>query len=266
MKQQLQSNYISYATNYHRDEPPAPEPAGFWLRVVAYYFDSIIVGCMLMAITGAVLAVAIHSGVSWLDIGRLAGNPKALFSSVIAPVRVFFVGMILLSLVLPVVYGTLFECSAMQGTPGKFLLGLKVTNYSESRLSFEEALKRNILKYKWLLGSAGLSILGIVSFSLPGGILVALLFMIIATLLPLGMLIDQGAAAFTTHKQTLYDKSADCLVDKKPEVSDLRRLVLCCIAVLLFVVITLCSSHESSRNRHTGWHTTSSWQVSGYRR
>lgn len=47
---------------------------------------------------------------------------------------------------LPVLYGTIFEATPLQATPGKRLLGLKVTDGTGNRISVLRALGRNVLE------------------------------------------------------------------------------------------------------------------------
>lgn len=124
--------------------------AGFWARVAALIVDNAIV-----TIFGVVLVVG----------ASFAGDAAAL---------VAMVACVLAALL----YWPLLECSALQATVGKQLLGMQVTDLEGGRLSFVRALLRNLAK---------------IASSIPFGI---------------GFLL----AGFTARKQALHDMIASCLV------------------------------------------------------
>lgn len=51
------------------------------------------------------------------------------------------------ALAVVVLYHPVFESSAVQTTPGKFLMGMKVVNETQGRLSFSRALVRHLMAY-----------------------------------------------------------------------------------------------------------------------
>lgn len=48
--------------------------------------------------------------------------------------------------ILGILYRALFECSKLQGTPGKAIVGIKVVNNNFKRISLLKALLRNLVK------------------------------------------------------------------------------------------------------------------------
>ncbi len=145
----------------------SPKYAGFWLRVLAYIIDSILgvllmltVGFLVGAMIGFIIAVV---GGSEEDIKAIAG----------------FAGNVI-SLVISWLWYTLTESSTWQATPGKKILGLKVTDEQGNRISFGLANKRYWSK-------------------------------ILSTLILLGGFL---MVAFTEKKQGLHDKIAGTLVVK----------------------------------------------------
>ena len=84
-------------------------PAGFWIRFVAIIIDSIIVG----SVTGVL--------------------------SMVSP------SLSLVGFVLAIVYWVYFPSSDMMGTPGKSLLGLKITDNDGNQISVGTAVMREIL-------------------------------------------------------------------------------------------------------------------------
>ena len=84
-------------------------PAGFWIRFVAIIIDSIIVG-------GVIFALAMVSP-----------------------------SLSLVGYLLAIVYWVYFPSSDMMGTPGKSLLGLKITDNDGNQISVGTAVMREIL-------------------------------------------------------------------------------------------------------------------------
>jgi uncharacterized RDD family membrane protein YckC len=106
--------------------PPNPIPevrfAGFWRRVVAALFDSLIIELITFAIV--FVLVFIPSAQPFLQ----------AISSV-------------LSLIIFLVYFTIFEGSSKQATPGKMILGIAVTDLGGQRISYLQALGRTAGKF-----------------------------------------------------------------------------------------------------------------------
>lgn len=134
--------------------------AGFWKRVVALFADSVIL---------IILSI-----------------PVALVSLVESLMLISYIFSVLLYWL----YFSLFESSRWMASPGKKLLGIKVTDLSGNRISFGRATGRYFAKF----------------FS--------------AIILFIGYLM----AAFTSKKQALHDLIADTLVttDHKKDLSGMR--------------------------------------------
>lgn len=126
------------------------EYAGFWARFAAFFLDLAII---------MILSLMIGIGASF------AGGVAAVIGSVV----IFIINLL---------YFPAMESSARQATFGKSLCGIKVTDMDGRRLSFLQALLRNIAK---ILSAIPLNI---------------------------GFLL----AAFTKRKQALHDMLAKCLV------------------------------------------------------
>ena len=104
--------------------PPVKNIYGnFWYRFVAVIIDAIVLGI-------AAFIIGIPLGLMF------AGDmlQMQLASSAV-------------SLLLYIVYGSITESSGWQGTIGKKVLKLKVTNLEGDALSFSEAMVRNMIKY-----------------------------------------------------------------------------------------------------------------------
>lgn len=133
--------------------------AGFWLRGVAYLIDSILVGVIVFVVAG-------------LGIVPMADDPEA---------EPLLSALNFLAEAIALLYWSIFEASALQATPGKLAVGIRVTDLAGGRLGFGRALLRNVLK--------------ILSFLL--------------------LLIGYLMAAFTARKQALHDLIAGTLVVKR---------------------------------------------------
>ena len=158
----------------HWRPAPATLYAGFWLRVVAYLVDNIIIGVpfgiafVLFLVFGG-LGAAIH-GV------QEGGQPNPEFVAFLVVFCIIFAAVALAGGWL---YYAYFESSAWQGTPGKKMLNLFVTDMNGNPVSFGRASGRYFAK-------------------------------MITGLIPLG--IGYILAGITEKKQALHDMIASCLV------------------------------------------------------
>jgi len=151
------------------------EYAGFWLRVVAFIIDAIVLSVVYL-----LLIIPIYNffapDLVYESVGRglAVEEPDILngwlvldFSQVILAVTA-------------IGYYTFMEASHHQASLGKMAMDLKVTDAEGGRLTFSRAVLRNISK---LLSS-------------------------------LLLMVGHVAAAFTKRKQALHDLIADALVMK----------------------------------------------------
>jgi uncharacterized RDD family membrane protein YckC len=126
--------------------PAAVSPyGGFWIRVLAKLIDSVVMNIIMVPIALIVFLVALASGRGFRDSGSSGALPVAL------------IGLILLFVILAVVAVWLYEAfatsSSWQGTLGKKVLRLKVTDLNGQRISFGRATGRFFAKMisGWLL-------------------------------------------------------------------------------------------------------------------
>jgi len=158
--------------------------AGFWLRCMALVIDSILLFIPFTFIVGFLaIGMGLSVAVQQIEPGEsLEALTTALGS-----------GFILAVLLIMIVGGGLYfaglECSRMQGSLGKKILGLYVTDTAGNRISFGRASGRFFAGKFIALGVPGL---GIIYFVL------SCIF-----------------AGFTPRKQALHDMIADCLVMRK---------------------------------------------------
>ena len=145
-----------------------PSYAGFWLRVLAWLIDALI-SCAISFPLGLILGLIMAASGSDLDSGDLL------------LVRLSTNG---LSIVAGWLYYSLCESSSWQGTVGKKVLGLRVTDLDGQRISFGRATGRHFAK-------------------LLSGLILGIGFIMVA---------------FTERKQGLHDMVASTLVVKGGEI------------------------------------------------
>jgi len=110
---------------------------GFWIRVVAAIVDTVILRVVVAPIG------MIFSGLGFAG-GMMSGLPHAGFALLGGGVT------LILLLFGSWLYGAFMESSSYQATVGKMLFGMKVTDLSGNRISFERATGRHFAK--WLSG------------------------------------------------------------------------------------------------------------------
>jgi uncharacterized RDD family membrane protein YckC len=109
-----------------------PSYAGFWIRVLAYLIDFLVmmaVSCPL----GILLGIAVAAFAAVAAGGAPQDSDPATFTN--GPSN-------LMSILIGWLYFSLLESSSWQGTVGKKVLGLKVTDLNGNRLGFGRATGR----------------------------------------------------------------------------------------------------------------------------
>jgi len=156
MREVISSNAVGEIVRY----------AGFWKRLAAYIIDY-------------VMAVIVTYFISFVG-ALLIGLPsREQFEGLALNIATIWICMVWL--VTPWLYWALMESSSKQGTLGKRVLGIKVTDLNGGRLSFYRATARYWAK------------------------------IISALTLLIGFII----AGFTAKKQALHDIISGCLVVKR---------------------------------------------------
>jgi uncharacterized RDD family membrane protein YckC len=152
--------------------------AGFWLRVLAYLIDAIILGVFAIPIVvGAAMAMGIGGVLSRIP---RDGDP---FMNGLPPMFLLFIWFcVLVGIGGTWLYHALLESSEWEGTAGKKALGLIVTDMEGRRVTFARASGRYFGK-------------------------------IVTSFIPLG--IGYAMAGFTQKRQALHDILASCLVLRK---------------------------------------------------
>jgi uncharacterized RDD family membrane protein YckC len=153
---------------------PTRAYAGFWLRVVAFLIDRVLLGVVLGA---AFIPIFLASGLAAVVRGMIQErqpDPAAVFA--FASTIALFIGA---SILAGWLYYAYFESSEWQGTIGKKVMNLAVTDLQGNRVSFARASGRYFASF-------------------------------ITRLIPLG--VGYILAGITEKKQALHDMIASCLV------------------------------------------------------
>lgn len=127
---------------------PGVKYGGFWLRLVAYFLDGLIIGIPTMIVIvviflglGGVAYVRSHFPAN-MDPDQINAN----VSNFIGAIFGFYALMILAVIVISWLYYALMESSERQATLGKMALSLKVTDMAGNRMSFGRASGRFFAK------------------------------------------------------------------------------------------------------------------------
>jgi uncharacterized RDD family membrane protein YckC len=170
--------------------------AGFWLRVAAYIIDAVV----LYPATWAMgFCVGFFGTFSISSMAALAGTQVDT-----AKIKMLvIISAIIAGVLVACVYYTLFESSSIQATPGKVLLGLKVSDTSGRRISIPKAYKRYWGK-------------------LLSGLILGIGFMM---------------AGWTLQKQALHDKMAETMVIRAQSVSRGQAFTTAFAGVLLLLLM-----------------------------
>ncbi len=151
--------------------------AGFWWRFLAYLIDQLIISVGSSVFVIPIMAMFGLSIYGMAESGMDLEESPVFWGSIIS----FYAIVIIISLLFNWLYFGLMESSRHQGTVGKLVLNIKVTDYSYRRISFGRATGRFFGKY-------------VSSFIL---------------------LIGYIMAGFTEKKQALHDLMASCYVIKE---------------------------------------------------
>jgi uncharacterized RDD family membrane protein YckC len=156
--------------------PPAARAfAGFWLRLVACLIDGVLLGAVLGAVFVPILLLG-GFGAALQSMARHDHQPDPAAIFAFASSIAFFVAA---SVLAGWLYYAYFESSEWQGTVGKKVMNLVVTDLEGNRVSFGRASGRYFARF-------------------------------ITKLIPLG--IGYILAGITEKKQALHDMIASCLV------------------------------------------------------
>jgi uncharacterized RDD family membrane protein YckC len=167
--------------NITTDQPQAIKVtyAGFWWRVLSHLIDNIII-----SFAGSIFILPIFGifGISLFSMKRSGYDFED--AEILVPIILMYISIIIISIVINWLYYAIMESSKNQGTIGKLVLKIKVTDCEGNRISFSRATGRYF-----------------------GKILSGMILMI-------GYIM----AGLTEKKQALHDILANCYVMKEEKV------------------------------------------------
>lgn len=111
--------------------------AGFWIRVVAYIIDGVI-----LSVVGWIIALVLGVGAMY-DAGGMT-EEQAMQMMESAGRTILY--MEIISIVIFLAYFAVLESSSKQATLGKMAVGIRVTDANGQRLTFARALGRTAAK------------------------------------------------------------------------------------------------------------------------
>jgi uncharacterized RDD family membrane protein YckC len=162
------------AVSPHWLPPSTRVYAGFWLRFVAHLIDGLILGAVFFAMLVPVFFMT-GLGAAIKSIDSTRPPDPVIVATLVSSVALLAGG----SLLIGWLYNAYFESSEWQGTVGKKVMNLIVTDLEGNHVTFARASGRFFAK-------------------------------IISGLIPLG--IGYIMAGFTERRQALHDMIASCLV------------------------------------------------------
>ena len=160
-----------------QEQPKPVEYAGFWWRFLAHLIDDIIISFVSWIFILPIFAIF---GVSLYSM-KQAGYDMEDSAMFLAPLIGAYSSIAFISIIINWLYFAIMESSKIQGTLGKMLLKIKVTDYDGNRISFARATGRYF----------GKIISGMI------------------------LMIGYIMAGFTEKKQALHDILASCYVIKE---------------------------------------------------
>jgi uncharacterized RDD family membrane protein YckC len=149
---------------------PTDDYAGFWARFAAYFID-------LAVISFLVLQVYWLFDASLVDASYLSNHSDGWERNR----KLLYYVLVIVNFFMAWLYYAGFESSPLRATPGKWLLGIYVTDVDGNRIGFGKASGRFFGK-------------------MLSGLIIGIGYMM---------------AGFTQHSQALHDQMADCLVWRK---------------------------------------------------
>lgn len=168
------------------------EYAGFWLRLLALFLDAIMLGIVDRFVQQPLLKlfgiyppspVSVEKQLDIIDMieeGKLISVAEILQKLFDIPFS-HILSIVVFSSVMRWLYYVLFEISAWQATPGKYVLNVRVADSEGNKLNFVRASLRHFCKY----------------------------------ISDLTLLLGYIMAGFTSRKQALHDMISGCAVIKK---------------------------------------------------
>ena len=129
-------------------------PAGFWLRFLASFADAALVAVITLGVD-LLLALLLKGPLSQiiqgffesvLGFSSSAQSPDSFIAAILLTSVIAIVGVMIVNTFVWVAYHTLFEVSPLGGSPGKAMVGLRVTTENGEPITITRSFLRNIAK------------------------------------------------------------------------------------------------------------------------
>jgi uncharacterized RDD family membrane protein YckC len=135
------------AADYMKTYSDKLRRAGFWYRAAAYIIDSIAMAVLGLIIALPIIFIAVLAFLT-SAVKSTAANPMPFSAYSFVGIVLILVGIVtvLAEIIMYLCYYVLFE-GRFGWTPGKYVMGLKVLKTDGERISYKDAILRNIPKY-----------------------------------------------------------------------------------------------------------------------
>lgn len=127
---------------------------GFWMRALAMVIDIILMNLLAMLLSALMMPVA---GIRLSDeqmqahLDRLQAGATHIDPFTMQQLLIYAGVLSLVSLVAVIVIDVVFPATKMMASPGKFLLGMAITDLNGQRMSVGRAIGRHAAKFVSLL-------------------------------------------------------------------------------------------------------------------
>lgn len=177
-----------------------PQYVGVWYRFLARILDGVFLSIIGSPFLGVIFILAFKAG---LDAGRV-GEDTVKYTSR----QSLIIGACSLAyLIITILYHVIFNSSKMQGTLGKRILGIKITDTNGARISFGRAFKRFLMSDGIGIPS---SLLGNSTNVAAKGVSAVFGFLSLVY-----AIVDASIGGSDQKKQTIHDKVAGTFVVRR---------------------------------------------------
>ncbi|MCB0319678.1 MAG: RDD family protein [Bdellovibrionales bacterium] len=189
-------------------------PAGLVWRAIAFFIDSMIVTFLSTVATAIVLSIIVSHYLkteipNLLNLIHVGDGQKLL-----EQYGYLGIPLVVIPAITPVLYGIVFEMSALAGTPGKLTMGLRVSNGFGERAPGRDITLRNIFKFLYMIVTPVGGVLTIILFQVSPSLGAIVTFgWLVATLLSLlFLLVDTLSPLMSYERAALHDSWSTTLV------------------------------------------------------
>jgi len=227
MTPESESSTVVDSVAVEKVEVSTVEYTGFWRRLVGFTIDFLIL-IIIAHFVSLLYASVVSQNMLSIVLAGFLSNSSLSSGAILKAVAIVF-GLFLIDFVILALYYCSFEVSKLQATPGKYIVGIKVTDLHGEKITFKRSLLRRV------------------------SALLSSLILFIGYLMP----------AFTEKKQTLHDKLAHTLVVNKSKRNGFLLFVIFVATVVVGIISdrTIGAGFHFSFNTPTSSYNTTSGDV-----